>query len=83
VEYPGDGALTGSYVVNDNSIPQGDIGGTGTITLTTPPPPAVTTNVIYALDASNAPGTKTPIITDFWLMGTTSGTPSALVFAEQ
>ncbi len=84
-QYPlnGNGALTGTYTVTDNSIPAGGVGGTGTIALTSPPPPAVATNAIYALDASNAPGTKTPVITDFWLMGTTSGTPSALIFAEQ
>jgi hypothetical protein len=83
IQNPGIGTLTGTYLVNDNSITQGSIGGTGAITLTSPPAPAVATNVIYAIDASNAPGSKLPVITDFWLMGTTSGTPSSLIFAEQ
>jgi hypothetical protein len=50
--------------------------GVGTITLTAPPPP---TNVIYAIDfdAVNS------VVTDFMMMGTTSGTPSSIMFAQQ
>jgi hypothetical protein len=50
--------------------------GVGTITLTAPPPP---TSVIYAIgfDSSDS------VITDFMMMGTTSGTPSSVIFAQQ
>src|SRR5258708_10775320 len=46
--------------------------GGGTITLTAPPPP---TNAIYAIgfDSSNS------VITDFMMIGTTSGTPSSII----
>jgi len=53
--------------------------GVGTITLTAPPPPTAATNVIYAIDfdAVNS------VVTDFMMMGTTSGTPSSIMFAQQ
>jgi hypothetical protein len=53
--------------------------GVGTITLTAPPPPTAATNVIYAIDfdAVNS------VVTDFMMMGTTSGTPSSITFAQQ
>ena len=63
--------LTGTYTMTST--------GVGTITLTAPPPPAAATNVIYAIDfdAVNS------VVTDFMMMGTTSGTPSSIVFAQQ
>jgi hypothetical protein len=71
---------TGSYTLNNDSSG----GGTGTITLPTPvPPPSVTTNVIYAIDASGIPNSTNAAITDFFMMGMTSGTPSSLIFAQQ
>jgi hypothetical protein len=71
---------TGSYTLANNSSG----GGTGTITLPTPvPPPSVATNVIYAIDASLVPSSTNAAITDFFMMGTTSGTPSSLIFAQQ
>lgn len=70
----------GSYTLNNNTAG----GGTGTITLPAPvPPPSVATNVIYAIDANVVTGTKNNVITDFMMMGTTSGTPSAIIFAQQ
>ncbi len=72
--------LNGSYTLANNSSG----GGTGTINLTAPvPPPSVATNVIYAIDASTVPSSKNAAITDFFMMGTTSGTPSSLIFAQQ
>jgi hypothetical protein len=71
---------TGSYTLANNSSG----GGTGTITLPAPvPAPSVTTNVIYAIDASGVPSSTNAAITDFFMMGTTSGTPSSLIFAQQ
>jgi hypothetical protein len=71
---------TGSYTLNNNSSG----GGTGTITLPAPvPAPSVTTNVIYAIDASTVPSSTDAAIIDFFMMGTTSGTPSSLIFAQQ
>jgi len=70
----------GSYTLNNNSAG----GGTGTITLPAPvPPPSVATNVIYAIDANVVTGTKNNVITDFFMMGTTGGTPSSIIFAQQ
>lgn len=67
---------TGSYTLNTNS--------SGTITLpATVPAPSVTTNVLYAIDASTVPSSSNAAIVDFFLMGTTSGTPSSLIFAQQ
>lgn len=65
--------LMGNYTLNNNSAG----GGTGTINLTTP---AGQTYVIYAIDVT---GTKNNVITDFMMMGTTSGTPSSIIFAQQ
>jgi len=67
---PGNNVLTGTYAITT-------FDGTGSITLTTPPPPSVATNVIYALDAANS------VISDFFMIGTTSGTPSSIIFAQQ
>lgn len=67
--------LTGSYTMTNNSTG----GGTGTITLTSPPPPAVTNYVIYAIDGNST----NSVITDFMMMGLTSGTPSSIIFAQQ
>lgn len=82
VENSGSGyeSLTGSYTMNSN--------GTGAITLTSPPLPAVATNVIYAVDATTIPNSLNSslpnfIITDFFTIGETSGTPSAITFAQQ
>jgi len=70
----------GSYTLNNNSAG----GGTGTITLpASVPPPSVATNVIYAIDANVVTGTKNNVITDFFMMGTTGGTPSSIIFAQQ
>ena len=68
---PNSQSLTGTYSISD--------GGYGSITLTSPPAPAVATNVIYAIDfdATNF------VVTDFMMMGTTSGSPSSIVFAQQ
>jgi hypothetical protein len=77
---PGDQTLTGTYTLS--GIGAGS--GTGKITLTTP----AATYVIYALDAITVPNpenSKLPnaAITDFFMMGTNSGTPSAIAFAQQ
>ena len=77
IQNPGAGMLNGTYTLLDNA--QGP--GTGSITLASPPSPAVTTNTIYALDTGTEG--KNFVITDFWLIGTTSGTPSSLIFAQQ
>jgi hypothetical protein len=68
---PGSQTLTGTYTMATS--------GTGTIPLTAPALPAVATNVIYAIDfdATNS------VILDFMMMGTTSGTPSSIIFAQQ
>jgi hypothetical protein len=68
---PGNQMLSGKYTMTST--------GVGTITLTAPPPPTAATNVIYAIDfdAVNS------VVTDFMMMGTTSGTPSAIIFAQQ
>jgi len=71
--------IGGSYTLVDNSAG----GGTGTITLTNPTAPAVTNYVIYAVNASTISGTSNNVITDFYMMGLTSGTPSPIVFAQQ
>jgi hypothetical protein len=73
-------SLAGSYTMNSN--------GTGAIALTSPVPPAVATNVIYAVDAATIPNPLSSslpnfIINDFFIMGTTSGTPSVITFAQQ
>ena len=68
---PDSQALTGTYTMINT--------GTGTIALTAPPPPAVATNVIYAIDVD----LTNFAITDFMMMGTTSGTPSSIIFAQQ
>ena len=67
---PGNNVLTGTYAITT-------FDGTGSITLTAPPPPSVATNVIYALDAANS------VISDFFMIGTTSGTPSSIIFAQE
>jgi hypothetical protein len=70
---PNNQAVTGTYDM-------GGLGnGTGTMTLTAPPPPSVATNVIYAIDfdATNS------AVLDFMMMGTVSGSPSAITFAQQ
>src|SRR5260370_15196573 len=68
---PNNQALTGTYTMT--------VTVTGTITLTAPPPPSVATNAIYAIgfDVSNSS------ITDFMMIGTTSGTPSSIIFAQE
>jgi hypothetical protein len=71
----GSQSLTGTYTMLNNNTG----GGTGTITLTSPPPPAVANYVIYAIDASSS----NSVITDFMMMGVTSGTPSSIIFAQQ
>ena len=71
----GSQSLTGTYTMLNNNTG----GGTGTITLTSPPPPAVANYVIYAIDASST----NSVITDFMMMGVTSGTPSSIIFAQQ
>jgi hypothetical protein len=68
---PGSQTLTGTYTM---TLP-----GTGTITLTAPTLPAVPTSVIYAIDFDST----NSVITDFMMMGTTSGTPSSIIFAQQ
>ncbi len=84
---PGNGTLTGLYTMNDNSTG----GGTGTITLTSPPAPAVTSYVIYAINGTTI---KAPnfAITDFMMMGTCTpqapattctAPPSSIIFAQQ
>jgi len=72
-------SLMGSYTLNNNSAG----GGTGTMLLTFPPSMTAANYVIYAIDASVVTGTANDVITDFFMMGTTSGTPSALIFAQQ
>src|SRR5229473_2529856 len=68
---PNNQTLTGMYTMT--------VTGTGTITLTTPPPPSVATNAINAIgfDFANS------VITDFMMIGTTSGTPSSIIFAQE
>ena len=65
---PSSKTVTGMYNITS--------GGTGTITLTAP---AASTNVIYAIgfDVTHS------VVTDFMMMGKTSGTPSAIIFAQQ
>src|SRR6202158_5687849 len=75
---PGNGTLTGNYTINFGS-------GTGMITLTAP---AAATYVIYAIDATTVPNPAYSAlpnyaITDFMMIGTTSGTPSSVIFAQQ
>jgi hypothetical protein len=87
-ENSGSGALllvgtsgTGAYSMMSN--------GTGTITFTPAPPgPAVGTNVICAVDITTVPnplatGLQNYVVTDFFEMGTTSGTASGIMFAQQ
>jgi len=68
---PNNQPLTGMYTMT--------VTGTGSITLTAPPPPSVATNAIYAIgfDVANS------VITDFMMIGTTSGTPSSIIFAQE
>ena len=68
-------ALTGTY----NLTGLGAGAGTGTITLTAP----AANYVIYAIDANVVTGTANDVITDFMMMGLTSGTPSSIIFAQQ
>jgi hypothetical protein len=68
---PGSQTLAGSYTMTS--------AGTGTITLTAP---AAATFAIYAIDVT-APSTARTVITDFMMIGTTSGTPSPVIFAQQ
>jgi hypothetical protein len=68
---PGNVTLSGTYTMTTT--------GTGTITLTAP---AAATFAIYAIDVT-APNTAHSVITDFMMIGTTSGTPSSVVFAQQ
>jgi hypothetical protein len=68
---PGNQALSGKYTITST--------GVGAITLTAPPPPTAATNVIYAIDFDSA----NSVITDFMMMGTTSGTPSSIMFAQE
>jgi hypothetical protein len=63
--------LTGTYTMTGT--------GVGTLTLTAPPPPTGATNAIYAIDFDAA----NSVITDFFMIGTTSGTPSSIMFAQQ
>ncbi len=65
---PNNQTLTGTYTMT--------VTGTGTITLTAP---AAATNAIYAIgfDVTNS------AITDFMMIGTTSGTPSSIIFAQE
>jgi len=63
-----DETVTGTYSIQFT--------GTGAITLTAP---TASTNVIYAIDFDST----NSVILDFFMMGTTSGTPSALLFAQQ
>ncbi len=65
---PNNQTLTGTYTMT--------VTGTGTITLTAP---AAATNAIYAIgfDVTNS------AITDFMMIGTTSGTPSSIIFAKE
>ena len=65
---PSNKTVTGTYNITS--------GGTGTITLTAP---AASTNVIYAIgfDVTHS------VVTDFMMMGKTSGTPSGIIFAQQ
>jgi hypothetical protein len=80
-EYAKSGGQTmaGSYNIANNNTGA----GTGTITLTNPVAPLVTNYVIYAIDASAISGTGNDVITDFMMMGLTSGTPSTIMFAQQ
>jgi hypothetical protein len=81
---PSNEALTGTYTLNDNSIPAAPLGGTGAIALTTPS----VNYVIYAID-----GNANDAITDFMMMGTcvpqapattcASGPASSIMFAQE
>jgi hypothetical protein len=71
IQNPGNITLTGAYTMTTS--------GTGTITLTAP---AAATFAIYAIDVT-APKSADSVITDFMMIGTTSGTPSTVVFAQQ
>jgi hypothetical protein len=65
---PNNQTLTGTYTM---TFP-----GTGTIALTAGAP---ATSVIYALDFDST----NSVVTDFLMIGTTSGTPSSVIFAQQ
>jgi hypothetical protein len=53
--------------------------GVGAITLTAPLPPTAATNAIYAIGFNSSDS----VITDFMMIGTTSGTASSIMFAQQ
>ncbi len=88
VQNPGNQTLTGalSTTASDGTVTNTFLdAGTGIITLSAP---SAATDVIYAIDATIVPNpanTALPntVITDFFTMGTTSGSPSALIFAQQ
>lgn len=78
---PGNQTWTGTYTLNSF----GTGSGTGTITLTAP---SAATYAIYAIDATTVPNPAYSAlpnyaITDFMMIGTTSGTPSSVIFAQQ
>jgi hypothetical protein len=68
IQNPNNQTLTGTYTM---TLP-----GTGVVTLTAGTP---ATSVIYAVDFDST----NSVITDFLMIGTTSGTPSSVIFAQQ
>ncbi len=87
VQNPGNQTLTGAVSTTSNGTATNSFhsSGAGIITLTAP---SAATDAIYAIDVTIVPNPANPaipnpVITDFFTMGTTSGSPSALIFAQQ
>jgi hypothetical protein len=87
VQNPGNQTLTGALYTTSNGTVTNtfQFTGAGIITLTAP---SAATDAIYAIDVTIVPNpanpaVPNPVITDFFTMGTTSGSPSALIFAQQ
>ena len=66
----------GSPITKSNRNEYPDLPGTGTIALSAGAP---ATSVIYAIDFDST----NSVITDFMMIGTTSGTSSSIIFAQQ
>jgi hypothetical protein len=87
VQNPGNQTLTGTLYTTSNGTVTSTFfaSGAGITTLTAP---SAATYAIYAIDVTILPNPANPaipnpVITDFFTMGTTSGSPSALIFAQQ
>ena len=79
VQNPGNHTLTGTLNDKNNNNTFFDT-GVGTVTLTAP---SAATYAMYAIDATAVPNSSFYVITDFMMIGTTSGTPSSIIFAQE